>query len=425
MRERISIVCWQGAALLAALAGCSHETSTARDASTRASVSPATVKAPVRTVDAATVVLDPAAEERLGVATAAVALREVPRRLLLGAEVVVPPGRSVLVSSPFAGALRAAGPNEPRAGGRVESGATVLELLPLLTPERDSLTPGEQIQAAKVRSDLEIAGTRARGERDAAQARVTLAQVALQRAEALVESEAGSARARDEARAELAQARGVLAAAEGAVAALARITLDTETGSPNPLALASPLSGIFTRVLAVPGQVVTAGAPLFEVSALDRVWIRVPVYAGDVARIDSSAAASFGSLSNAAGLARRNAKPVLAPPSANALSSTVDLWYELDNSDGALRQGERGSVLLALGGSETRPCVPWSAVIYDTHGSAWVYQQVETHAFSRHKVEVERVDGDFAVLARGPAEGALVVTAGVAELHGIEFGNDK
>lgn len=425
MSQRISNVRWLSVAVLAALVGCSHESPTLSAGAPQASIPPATVRAPVRAGDVATIVLDPPAEQRLGIATASVALRDVPRLLLLGAEVVVPPGRSVLVSSPFAGALRAAGPNEPRAGGRVESGATVLELAPLLTPERDWLTPAEQIQAAKVRSDLEIAAARARGEREAAQARVALAQIAVQRTEALVEREAGSVRTRDEAHAELAQARSVLAAAEATVTSLAAITLDTKPGSPRPLALAAPLSGILTRVLAVPEQVVTAGTPLFEVSALERVWIRVPVYAGEVARIDSSAVARFGSLSNTAEVARRDAQPVVAPPSASAVSSTVDLWYELDNSDGALRPGERGSVLLALGGSEPRSCVPWSAVIYDTHGSAWVYQQVESHEFSRHRVEVERVEGDFAVLARGPADGALVVTAGVAELHGIEFGNDK
>lgn len=425
MREPLSNVRWLVAAVLAALAGCSRESPTPGEGTSRASVPPATIKAPVRTGEVATVVLDPTAEERLGIATGSVAPRDVPRLLLLGAEIVVPPGRSLMVSSPFAGKLRAVGPIEPRAGGRVEAGAAVLELLPLLTPERDSLTPAEQIQAVKVRSDLEIAAARARGEREAAQARVALAQIAVQRTEALVESEAGSLRTRDEARAELAQARSVLAAAETTVTSLAAITLDSKPGSPRSLTLAAPLSGILTRVLAVPEQVVTAGTPLFEVSALDRVWIRVPVYAGEVARIDSSAVARFGSLSNTAEIARRDAQPVVAPPSASAVSSTVDLWYELGNSDGALRPGERGSVLLALGGSEPRSCVPWSAVIYDTHGSAWVYQQVESHAFSRHRVEVERVEGDFAVLARGPADGALVVTAGVAELHGIEFGNDK
>jgi len=37
-------------------------------------------------------------------------------------------------------------------------------------------------------------------------------------------------------------------------------------------------------------------------------------------------------------------------------------------------------------------------------------------------VEVSRIAGDRASLARGPAPGARVVTAGAAELFGTEFG---
>jgi cobalt-zinc-cadmium efflux system membrane fusion protein len=40
-------------------------------------------------------------------------------------------------------------------------------------------------------------------------------------------------------------------------------------------------------------------------------------------------------------------------------------------------------------------------------------------------VEVRRVVNSLAVLARGPAVGAKVVTAGAAEIFGTEFGTGK
>jgi hypothetical protein len=69
--------------------------------------------------------------------------------------------------------------------------------------------------------------------------------------------------------------------------------------------------------------------------------------------------------------------------------------------------------------------VPWSAVTHDINGGAWVYENVAPQQYARRRVEVRRVVGPLAVLARGPAVGAKVVTAGVAELFGTEFGTGK
>jgi membrane fusion protein, heavy metal efflux system len=40
----------------------------------------------------------------------------------------------------------------------------------------------------------------------------------------------------------------------------------------------------------------------------------------------------------------------------------------------------------------------------------------------RERVTVEFIEGDQAVLSKGPAEGSAVVTVGAAELYGTEFG---
>jgi hypothetical protein len=70
-----------------------------------------------------------------------------------------------------------------------------------------------------------------------------------------------------------------------------------------------------------------------------------------------------------------------------------------------------------------RPLViPYSAVIYDAQGSAWVYVNTEGRAFQRHAIVVDRITGDRALLLEGPSIGALVATVGVAELWGVETG---
>ena len=43
------------------------------------------------------------------------------------------------------------------------------------------------------------------------------------------------------------------------------------------------MDGIIRQLLAAPGQVVAAGATLFDVDNLRTLWVRVPVYVGELA----------------------------------------------------------------------------------------------------------------------------------------------
>jgi hypothetical protein len=69
--------------------------------------------------------------------------------------------------------------------------------------------------------------------------------------------------------------------------------------------------------------------------------------------------------------------------------------------------------------------VPWSAVVHDIQGATWVYENAAIQTFVRRPVEVRRVAGDLALLARGPQIGSKIVSVGAAELFGIEFGAGK
>ena len=56
---------------------------------------------------------------------------------------------------------------------------------------------------------------------------------------------------------------------------------------------------------ATPGQSVSAGAPLFDLVALDTVWLRVPLYAGDVETVDRRAPATVFPLGAESGAQER------------------------------------------------------------------------------------------------------------------------
>jgi hypothetical protein len=68
-----------------------------------------------------------------------------------------------------------------------------------------------------------------------------------------------------------------------------------------------------------------------------------------------------------------------------------------------------------------RKVVPYAAVLYDANGNTWVYTSPESLVFLRHKIGVDYIEGDVAVLTAGPPNGTQVVTTGAAELFGAEF----
>jgi hypothetical protein len=75
----------------------------------------------------------------------------------------------------------------------------------------------------------------------------------------------------------------------------------------------------------------------------------------------------------------------------------------------------------APGSRTKRKVVPYSAVIYDSHGDTWVYTSPENLVYVRAHIKVERIDGDKAILSEGPPAGTQVVTVGGALLFGTEF----
>jgi hypothetical protein len=66
--------------------------------------------------------------------------------------------------------------------------------------------------------------------------------------------------------------------------------------------------------------------------------------------------------------------------------------------------------------------VPYASVIYDLHGVTWTYTNPEPLTFVRHRIDVDRIEGDRAILTDGPPSGTAVVIVGAAELFGTELG---
>jgi RND family efflux transporter MFP subunit len=363
------------------------------------SAKPVEVRGSTSEAELATLTLTPLAETRLGIQTVALERRHVNRVRTFGGEVVVPPGQSVTVVAPVAGALAPPATGKvPTGGASLQKGQAVFSLLPL---ERD----------LRAEADRDLANAQAR--LDAAQARV-------KRTEQLLRDKAGSVRALEEARTELTQAQAARDAAQTRVGHLRGIPFD----SSGALRIEAPEDGVVQELHATAGQTVAAGTPLFVVARLNPLWVRVPVYVGDLKSLDVEKPATIRDLAASPGAAGRIATRVQAPLSADPNAATADLYYQI-GGDSSLRPGQKVGASLALRGEEEALVAPWSAIVQDIHGGTWVYVNTAPQVYARRRVEIRYVTGGLAVLARGPAPGTKVVATGAAELFGAEFATGK
>lgn len=385
----------------------------------------ATVQGAVPEAQLASVTLTRDAARRLGIATALVDSADVAPTRTVGGEVVVPPGQALAVSAPVAGTVLAPAQGSiPAAGARVAAGAPLMRLV-ALPPDRGLVRTGQDLATAR--------------------ARLRQAQLEADRIASLYRDRLVATRDQERAQADLAAAQATYDAAAAQQRLLGSNGRDARlrgAGDLAALTISAPGSGVVRLLNVGPGQVVASGAVLAEVVRLDRLWVRVPLYAGDAASVVRGTPVTVATLGDAGATYR--ATPVPAPPSADPLAASVDLFYQLDATPAgtaagapALRPGERVTVTLPLGtaGSagdralDRALVVPLDAIVRDLHGGSWVYVQADTLRFERRRVEVARVAGEGAqaraVLASGPPRGARVVTAGVAELFGTEFGTGK
>lgn len=243
-----------------------------------------------------------------------------------------------------------------------------------------SLAPAELVRLAQSQIDAD-------GQVDQAKVQVQAAQQVLNRAEQMRRDKVGTERSVDDAKAQV---------------GIAEAALKTAYARRNLL-----------------------GPALLDVNNRSTFWVRVPVYVDDLPGLNTTAQARVGGLKDSPENASRHAVPVAAPPSANPAAATVDLFYAVKNSDTSLRPGQRVGVSIPLRSDDENLVVPWSAIVHDMSGGSWIYQALESNVYLRRRVQVLRVVDDQAALTGDIVAGIEVVTTGVAELFGTEFGVGK
>lgn len=370
------------------------------------------------------ITLTPKAAQRLQIRTVKAKMQSIARTRAVGGQIVVPDGQRIPVTAPLAGTLSVAKSAQlPIPGMSVLANEALFELTPILRPDLEVPGAAERAQIANANAMLITAQMQAAGDTEQAKAQVEGARITVDRARKLLTDRAGSQRDVDNAEVALNVAMRALEAATQRKELLEKLTLDVESGKAPIVTITAPTSGTVQSVMAQVGQVVSIGAPLLEIVDLRRLWVRVPIYAGQVHEIDVSVSASMTDLSQQS--EQVMIEPVVAPPTADPIAASIDLYYQLANDENYFHPGERVSVNVPLKGETESLVVPRAAILRDIHGVAWVYVQSAEHEYRRERVNVKFTTKELAVLAGGPEVGVEVVVEGAAEIFGTEFGAGK
>ncbi|HEX5656834.1 MAG TPA: HlyD family efflux transporter periplasmic adaptor subunit, partial [Polyangiales bacterium] len=268
---------------------------------------PAHVSNPVAESELPVVSLRKEASARLAIEQVKVQSMLTPATRLVGGEVIVPPGRTALVTAPVGGELREASASLVP-GSKILRGDVLYRLLPFAPADRD-------LQA------------RATREVSAAAAQLQAAEARVERLSQLGADKVVAKRAFEDAIAARDTLRADVEVARSRASSMRSAPLLSDVA----LTIRAPSAGVI-RVLSVsPGQAVAGGTVLLELVQVDALQVRVPVYAGDLAQLDAAAPVQVRALTARVDEAV-SASAIAGPPTSMPERATVDRYFALSSS---------------------------------------------------------------------------------------------
>lgn len=196
-----------------------------------------------------------------------------------------------------------------------------------------------------------------------AEARVTLADAALERKRGLAAEKIVPLREVQEAESQAAEARAALRTARAAIGAFGvePPASDTAEATASAFALRSPISGSVLERQAVVGQMLDPSTPAFRVGDLSTLWLTVQAFERDAVRIRNGAIARivFPALPGR----DFTGTVTMAGQQVDSASRTVPIRIDVENMSGVLRPGMSATAVLPAGAAgEAILSVPVAAV---------------------------------------------------------------
>ena len=355
--------------------------------------------------DLAYATLSPKAALSLKIQTQAARREEVQDYLPLPGWIMAAPGHEAAITAPAAGYVRLVAP-----GGHVPAVGEAVVVDQVLFRFEPVLSPGEQIQMAALKRGIES---------DLAKAKISLkaAQSEWQTMKDLVDQNLRGKQ-------ELIQAQKILDHAKEELAA----ATDKQKLFDQPThAIRATRSGTVSAVHVTPGQYVTAASPLVTLIDLNPVWVRVPVPEFELALVEGEKPAPV-KIKGPGGEIEVKARPVGRSPMVDSGKHSVEFHYQLADQPPGVgwAKDQMVKVLVPLSLRRRESIVPASAIVYDIHGSGWIYldrtpPKAEEHRYQRRRVEIGPSLNNGIVIRPGLAANDLVVIHGAAALFSREF----
>jgi len=191
----------------------------------------------------------------------------------------------------------------------------------------------------------------ARAEYLSAEARVKLADAALERKQGLAAEKIVPLREVQEAESQAAEARAALRTARAAIGAFGvePPSTDTADATSSVFVLRSPVGGSVIERRAVVGQMLDPSTPAFRIGNLSTLWLTVHAFERDAVRIQNGAAARlmFPALPGR----DFQGKVTMVGQYVESESRTVPVRIDVRNMSGLLRPGMSATAVLPVGAS--------------------------------------------------------------------------
>jgi membrane fusion protein, copper/silver efflux system len=180
-----------------------------------------------------------------------------------------------------------------------------------------------------------------------------------------------------------------------------------QTGEPRKsLTIYSPASGFVMSKTAIEGARITAGAPLFEIAGLDRVWVVADVYETELAFVRTGADANV-TLSYLPGRTFTG-KITFITPTVDPMTRTAKVRIEVDNRDMSLKPDMYAEVVIQEP-ARSVTVVPESSVIA-TGTRSVLFVVKEDGTFEPREVQTGTKNDHFLEIRSGVKPGERVAT---------------
>jgi RND family efflux transporter MFP subunit len=182
------------------------------------------------------------------------------------------------------------------------------------------------------------------------------------------------------------------------------------------LPVRSPIDGYMIHFDVIPGQVVRAEHPLFEIHDMSTVWVRGFVFEKDMSKVRLDQTVRIRLASDPHFLAE--AKLVRTNFVLSAAERVLSVWAELDNPDLRMKDNMLARLTISAGANSPVIAVPVAAVLSEgSEAYVFVKKPDKKDYFDRRPVQLGRRDDRYVEIQRGLSPGEQVAVAGVQELR--------